>query len=108
MKKKTISMYTHKTHINISTEPLHKKTNNLHMRKQRRRSAVQLPLFSLHREFNPSFLKSEISRFCDSTVQFVSDLVRNPNCLFSHSKALLKLISLHLQFTLIKLFHEQK
>ena len=29
-------------------EPVHEKTNNLHTRKQRRRSASQAPLFSLH------------------------------------------------------------
>ena len=55
-------------------EPSHGKTNTLYTRKQRRRSAS---LFSLQ----------HLARFCDCTVWFVSDLVGNPNCWFSHAKA---------------------
>ena len=45
--------YNDNAHISITIpvyEPPHEKTNNLHMRKQRRRSALRLsaPLFSLH------------------------------------------------------------
>ena len=34
----------------------------------------------------PHLLKSKISIFCDCAAWFVLDLVRNPNCWFSHAQ----------------------
>ena len=76
------------------------KTNNLQMRNQRRRSAVQLLHSQLcsyctvdqHLCFRYTcsttllLRKSEISS-CDYAGRFVSDLVGNPNCWFSHAQA---------------------
>ena len=57
-------------------EPLHKKTNNLHMRKQSRRSAVQSRLISVFVSTIPLLLKSKISSLWPAcTGWFVSDLV---------------------------------
>ena len=73
-----------------------RKTNNMHMRKQRRRPALRLPrswsapLFSLLRYYNPSssFIRNFkiLAIFCDCTGWFVLDLVGNPNCWFSHAQ----------------------
>ena len=75
------------------SEPSHEKTNNFHMRKQNRRSAVQLqrPCFRHTVMYNSSstYIQSFrlLALFCNCTAWFVSDLVGNPNCWFSHAQA---------------------
>ena len=63
-------------------EPPHEKTNNLHMRKQRRRSASRISAFDfatriVHFLFfvNPKFQASSL--LCNCTGRFVSDLFGN-------------------------------
>ena len=72
----------------ILYEPRHEKTNVMHMRKQRRRSA---PLFSLHRYNDPSttYIRKfkPLAIFCSCTAWFVSDLVGNPEDRFSQNEA---------------------
>ena len=63
------------------TDFMHEKTGFLHMRKQKRRSAVRL-CFRYIDGAIPLFLKSEI--FCGCTAWFVWDLVGNPEDRFSH------------------------
>ena len=60
-------------------EPPHGKTNNLHMRKQRRISASRepAPLISLHEGSTlPLLFKSEISSFYSASVTVQPDLCR--------------------------------
>ena len=75
-----------------SYEPRYEKSDFLHMRKQRRRSASRIPrslsahLFSLHLFYlNSKFQAS--SHLCGCTAWFVLDLVGSPEDLFSHNEA---------------------
>ena len=67
--------------FSLSYEPPHEKTGFLHMRKQRLCFAVSAPLFSLHRQYNPStFLFRNfkpLAIFYGCTARFVLDQVKN-------------------------------
>ena len=90
------TFYVHETPFSIADiviEPRCGKTGFLHMRKQRCR-------FSLHSWYNPSTFQirnfKPLAIFCGCTYLFVSDLVGNPEDLFSHNEARIKNPSLGL------------
>ena len=65
-------------------EPSHEKINNSHMRKQGlcfRHTDSTIPLLHNIQSFKL------LALFCDCTAWFVSHLVGNPSCWFSHAQA---------------------